>query len=60
MHEFITFCLGTGVPRHSAGGIGTFIRMYMVHIICNVHTQVIKPENSIGLSVGLSPVNKKL
>ena len=24
------FCLGTGVPRHSAGGVGTFVRSYVV------------------------------
>jgi len=23
------FCLGTGVPRHSAGGVGTFVRTYV-------------------------------
>ena len=23
------FCLGTGVPRHSAGGVGTFICTYV-------------------------------
>jgi len=26
----IFFCLGTGVPRHSAGGVGTFVRTYVV------------------------------
>ena len=29
---FKIFCLRTGVPRHSAGGIGTFVRTYMVRI----------------------------
>jgi len=37
MHEFITFFLGTGVlvPRHSAGGVGTYMHTYVVHIIYN-------------------------
>ena len=25
----VLFCLGTGVPRHSAGGVGTFVRTYV-------------------------------
>jgi len=23
------FCLGTGVPRHSAGGVGSYVRTYV-------------------------------
>jgi len=26
----LLFCLGTGVPRHSAGGVGTFLRAWYV------------------------------
>ena len=29
----LIFCLGTGVGRHSAGGVGT----YVVHIVRNAH-----------------------
>ena len=31
------FGLSTGVPRHSAGGVGTYIHIYVVRIICNAH-----------------------
>jgi len=27
---YTRFCLGTGVPRHSAGGVGTFVRSYVI------------------------------
>jgi len=43
---FDLFCLGTGEPTHSAGGIGMYIFMYIVHIICNAHARVIEAENS--------------
>jgi len=43
---FDLFCLGTGEPTHSAGGIGMYVCMYIVHIICNAHTRVIEAENS--------------
>ena len=46
-----TFCLGTGVPKHSAGGVGTFVRSYMVRIIRNVHARVTEAENSITFTV---------
>jgi len=51
-----TFCLGTGVPRHSAGGVGTFVRTcvvrtYVVRIICNAHARVMEAENSITLTI---------
>ena len=49
------FCLGTGVPRHSAGGVGTFVRSfvctYVVLIICNAHARVLEAENSITLTI---------
>jgi len=44
------FCLGTGVPRHSAGGVGTFVRTYVVRIVCNAHARVMEAENSITLT----------
>jgi len=28
-HHDGDFCLGTRVPRHSAGGVGTFVRLYV-------------------------------
>jgi len=31
------FCLGTGVPRHSAGGIGTFVRTWYVSFAMHMH-----------------------
>ena len=43
---FDLFCLGTGEPTHSAGGVGMYVCMYIVHIICNAHTRVIEAENS--------------
>jgi len=54
------FCLGTWVPRHSAGSVGTFVRsyiclctylrMYLVHTICNTHVRVTEAENSTTLT----------
>jgi len=41
------FCLGTGVPRHSAGGVGT----YVVRIIHNEHARVMEAENSATLTI---------
>ena len=43
------FCLGTRVLRNSAGG--TFIRIYVVCIIRNVHARVKKADNSITLII---------
>ena len=57
---FFNFCLGTGVPRHSAGGVGTFVRpyvrtymrgTYVVRIVCNAHARVMEAENSITLTI---------
>jgi len=50
LRQYHAFCLGTGVPRHSAVGIGTFVRlyirtyihMYVVRIFCNEHAQVME------------------
>ena len=41
----------TGMPRHSSGGIGMFIRTYVVRIICNTHAQVMEAKNSITLTI---------
>jgi len=49
LHVLLHFCLGTGVPRHNAGGIGTFLHMNVVPIICNAHARVMEEENSIAL-----------
>jgi len=43
------FYLGTGVLRHSDGGVGMFICMYVVRIIRNAHARVMEAENSIIL-----------
>jgi len=43
----ICYCLGTGVPRHSAGGVGT----YVVRIVHNAHVKVMEAENSITLTI---------
>jgi len=52
MDSLSGFCLGTLVPRQkplSAGGVGMFIRTYVVHIVHNAHAQVMEAENSITL-----------
>ena len=41
----------TGMPRHFAGGVGTFICTYVVRIICNTHAQVMEAKNSITLTI---------
>jgi len=56
LHQFnCVFCRGTGVPRHSAGGVGTFVRMcvctYVVRIVCNAHVRVMEAEISITLTM---------
>ena len=39
------------MPRHSAGGVdSSYIHVYMVHIVCNAHVQVIEAENSVTLT----------
>ena len=39
----VNFCLGTGVPRHSAGGVGLlYVRGTVVH---NAHVGVMEAEN---------------
>ena len=61
------FLSRTGVPRHSAGGVGMFVRTYVrgtyvrgmyrlqcacvVRIICNAHARVMEAENSITLTI---------
>ena len=52
----ISFCPSTGVPRHSAGGVGTFVRTYVVRtyvvrIVYNAHARVMEAENSITLTI---------
>ena len=44
------------MPRHSAGGVGTFVRTYVrgtcvVRIVCNAHARVMEAENSITLTI---------
>ena len=43
------------MPRHSAGGVGTFVhsfvRTYVVHIVCYAHARVLEAENSITLTI---------
>ena len=47
----MNLCVGTRVPRHSAGGVdSSYIHVYMVHIVCNAHVQVIEAENSVTLA----------
>ena len=53
IHFYTDFCLGTGVPRHSAGGIATFVRMYVVHIVRSAHARVMEAENSSTLTIYL-------
>ena len=37
--------------KHSAGGVdSSYIRAYVVHIICNAHVRVIEAENSVTLT----------
>jgi len=38
------------VPRHSAGGVGTFVRN-VVRIVRNAHVRVMEAENSITLTI---------
>ena len=46
------FCLSTGVPRHSAGGVGlSYVRAYVVRIIRNARAQVMEAENSMTLTI---------
>jgi len=61
------FFLGTGMPRHSAGGVGTFLHSHMcIHIhtyvhkyigtwsvsfAMRIHTWVIEAEHSITLTI---------
>jgi len=47
----LLFCLDTGVPRHSAGGIGlSYVCTYVVRIVYNAHAGVIEAENSVTLN----------
>jgi len=41
------------VSWHNAGGIGTYVRTYVVCIIHNVHAQVMEAENSITLTIAV-------
>ena len=50
MPTFLMFFLSQ--HRHSAGGVGSsYVRAYVVRLICNAHAQVMKAENSITLTI---------
>ena len=52
LHVVILLRLFVLAPsRHSAGGIGTYVRMYKVCIFRNVHVQVMEGDNSITLTI---------
>ena len=49
VYFLINFCLGN--PRHSAGSVRSYVRTYVVRIVCNAQARVMEAENSITLTI---------